>query len=255
MVVGIHRNAKAVIDLDAIKHNIEIEKKRMRDDQKLFAVVKANAYGHGMIEVAKTAKEAGANGFCVAIIDEGIELRNAGFDDLVLILGVCPAEQSNVIAANDLSVAVGDLDFLENAKPLLKAQGLKLKVHLAFDTGMGRIGFVNGEKVHEAEAFMKENSDQFEFEGIFTHFACADTKDDSYYKKQLEKFNELKDALDDLPLTFMLQIPQPRCGMMIAAEMPFVTGLRCMASIRPGESWNFLVKSSLLLRLKASLFR
>ena len=150
MVVGIHRNAKAVIDLDAIKHNIEIEKKRMRDDQKLFAVVKANAYGHGMIEVARTAKEAGANGFCVAIIDEGIELRNAGFDDLVLILGVCPAEQSNVIAANDLSVAVGDLDFLENAKPLLKAQGLKLKVHLAFDTGMGRIGFVNGEKVHEA---------------------------------------------------------------------------------------------------------
>ena len=199
MVVGIHRNAKAVIDLDAIKHNIEIEKKRMRDDQKLFAVVKANAYGHGMIEVARTAKEAGANGFCVAIIDEGIELRNAGFDDLVLILGVCPAEQSNVIAANDLSVAVGDLDFLENANPLLKAQGLKLKVHLAFDTGMGRIGFVNGEKVHEAEAFMKENSDQFEFEGIFTHFACADTKDDSYYKKQLEKFNELKDALDDLP--------------------------------------------------------
>ena len=71
VVVGIHRNTRAVIDLDAIKHNIEIEKTRMRDDQKLFAVVKANAYGHGMIEVAKTAKEAGANGFCVAIIDEG----------------------------------------------------------------------------------------------------------------------------------------------------------------------------------------
>ena len=94
MVVGIHRNAKAVIDLDAIKHNIEIERKRLKPDQKLFAVVKANAYGHGMTEVAKTAREAGANGFCVAIIDEGIELRNAGFDDLILILGVCPSEQA-----------------------------------------------------------------------------------------------------------------------------------------------------------------
>lgn len=199
MVAGIHRNTRAVIDLGAVRHNVEVEMKRMTEGQELFAVVKANAYGHGMLEVAQTAKEAGATGFCVAVIDEGIALRNAGFGDTVLILGVSPAESAPVIAANDLSTAVGDLDFLEEAQPLLKEAGLRLRVHLAFDTGMGRIGFTKGEDVHQAEMFMRSHPEQFDFEGIFTHFACADTEDDSYYRRQLAVFNELKGALDELP--------------------------------------------------------
>ena len=119
MVAGIHRNAQAIVDLGAIKQNVELEMNRLAKGQELFAVVKADAYGHGMLEVAKTAKEAGATGFCVAIIDEGLALREAGFDDLVLILGVNPADQACLMAQNDLSVAVGDLEFLQTAAPLL----------------------------------------------------------------------------------------------------------------------------------------
>lgn len=199
MVAGIHRNAQAIVDLGAIKQNVELEMNRLAKGQELFAVVKADAYGHGMLEVAKTAKEAGATGFCVAIIDEGLALREAGFDDLVLILGVNPADQACLMAQNDLSVAVGDLEFLQTAAPLLAQKSLKLKVHLAFDTGMGRIGFTNEADVKAAEQFIAEHQEQFVFEGIFTHFACADTQDMSYYQVQITKFNQLKKALTRLP--------------------------------------------------------
>ena len=85
MVIGRHRNTRAIISLEAIKHNVATQISKLKDGQSLFAVVKANAYGHGMIPVAKAAKEAGANGFCVAIIDEGIALRESGIKDPILI--------------------------------------------------------------------------------------------------------------------------------------------------------------------------
>ena len=143
MVIGRHRNTRAIISLEAIKHNVATQISKLKDGQSLFAVVKANAYGHGMIPVAKAAKEAGANGFCVAIIDEGIALRESGIKDPILILGVNPASEAVCMAKHDLSVAVGTLEFLTEAQKLLQEEKQSLKIHLALDTGMGRIGFRN----------------------------------------------------------------------------------------------------------------
>ena len=199
VVVGSHRKAWINVDLNAIEHNIKIEAKRMDKGQEIFAVVKANAYGHGLIPVAKAAKRAGATGFCVAIIDEGLALREAQMTGTILILGVTPAEDAVLMAENYLSTAVGDLEFLEAASKLLAKAKKRLKVHLALDTGMGRIGFRDQAKLKEALQFLEDHQAEFDFEGIFTHFSTADSTDHTYYKHQLAKFNELMQVVDKKP--------------------------------------------------------
>lgn len=200
MVVGKHRNTKVIVDLGAIKENVAQEKQQLEANQKLFAVVKANAYGHGLVEVAQAASQAGADGFCVAVIDEGVALRQAGFEqEPILILGVNPASEATYMASYNLAVAVSSLDFLQAAQPELLKAKLKLRVHLALDTGMGRIGFKDVATLKAAVAYLNATPQAFVFEGIFTHFAQADSKDTSYYHQQLAKFKELTGSLEQLP--------------------------------------------------------
>ncbi|KRL01855.1 alanine racemase [Liquorilactobacillus capillatus] len=199
MVEGNHRNTEAVINLRMIENNVKAERKRMDKQQKLFAVVKANAYGHGIIPVAHAAKKAGANGFCVAIVDEALVLRQAGITDTILILGVTPADQAGVLAEKKISVAVGEVQYLHDALDYLKTTKGKLRVHLALDTGMGRIGFRSKEELKKAVTFIISQKECFIFEGIFTHFATADSADDSYYKKQLTNFKELMSIVKNKP--------------------------------------------------------
>lgn len=199
MVVGLHRKAYIKVDLDVIRQNIKYELTRMEKNQELFAVVKANAYGHGLVPVAKAAKQAGATGFCVAVIDEGVALREAGLTETILVLGVTPSEDAPYLAEYELSTAVGDLEYLQQVYPLLKQSGQKLRVHLALDTGMGRIGFRDQASLLEALNFLQEHTKQFEFEGIFTHFSTADAKDKTYYEQQLARFEELMEVVEKRP--------------------------------------------------------
>ena len=199
MVVGRHRGTKAVIDLGAIYDNVKKEISRLHDSQDLFAVVKANAYGHGLIPVASAAKKAGAAGFCVALIDEGLALRAAGFLEPVLILGLNDALEAPVMARYDLAVAVGDEKFLQDARPLLKQAGLKLRVHLALDTGMGRIGFRTPTELKAVIKLLEQYSDAFIFEGIFTHFASADSSNQEYYVKQIQSLDKMLAVVDNKP--------------------------------------------------------
>lgn len=199
MIIGRHRNTYAEIDLGAIKHNIQIERKHMEKDQALFAVVKADAYSHGLIPVAVAAQEAGVDGYCVALIDEGVALREAGITKPILILGVTPAEQAAYMAKYNLSTAVGDLDFLKEAQVKLAQKHAQLKVHLALDTGMGRIGFRNQTDLKAALDFLKEYPEQFDFEGIFTHFSTADSADSTYFERQLHKFHDLMTVVEQQP--------------------------------------------------------
>ncbi|MDN2453881.1 alanine racemase [Lactobacillus sp. UCMA15818] len=202
MVVGIHRKTYAKVDLSAIKHNIVVEKKQLANKQNIFAVVKANAYGHGIIEVAKAAHEVGVAGYCVAIIDEALALRKAGLNELILVLGVNPFEYASLMAKNNISATVGDIDFLKKAQVVLSTEKQQLSVHLALDTGMGRIGFRTQKELREAADFIKQHSTEFNFEGIFTHFSTADSGEKvavDYYEKQIAEFNELISCLEELP--------------------------------------------------------
>ena len=187
-VTTIHRPTKAIISRQAIKHNIQQEIERLSKDTELFAVVKANAYGHGLVEVAKTAKEAGATGFCVAYLDEALALRKAGITEPILVLGVLEPVNDVVLAAkNDISLTVASNDWLERAQNILQKEQLQVKIHIAIDSGMGRIGYADEKDIQYAISLLRHN-EYFVIEGIFTHFATADEVDDSYFHQQQETF-------------------------------------------------------------------
>ena len=194
MVPGIHRPAAVYVDLAAIRQNIKEEIKHLRPEQKLFAVVKANAYGHGAVRIAREAVKVGASGFCVAILDEAIELRQAGIVQPILVLGVTPEKYASLAAVNGISLAVPDLKWLQEAEPELSQNHLQLKIHLAVDSGMGRIGFSEDEEFIAANDFLLNNPN-FNVEGMFTHFASADSSDASYFQGQVDRFDHFKSLL------------------------------------------------------------
>lgn len=198
MVEGLHRNTHALVDLAAIRQNIKTFK-QLQPNKQIYAVVKANAYGHGLVAVAKTAAKAGVSGFCVAIIDEGIALRKAGINQPIVVLGVNPASQAPVLAKYQLGVAVGSLEFLQAASHELKNAQQKLLVHFALDSGMGRLGFTDGAKVAQASQWVKNHADVMTLAGVFTHFATADSQDDTYFNHQVKTFKQLFDNVSPKP--------------------------------------------------------
>ena len=198
MVPGIHRPAAVCVDLAAIRQNIQEEIKHLAPGQKLFAVVKANAYGHGAVRVAQEAVKAGASGFCVAILDEALELRQAGIVQPILVLGVTPVKYASLAAVNGVSLAVPNLEWLKEVESNLIQDQLQLKIHLAVDSGMGRIGFSEDDEFIAANELLLNNPN-FDVEGLFTHFASADSSDDSYFQVQVTRFNHFKKLLKIKP--------------------------------------------------------
>ncbi|EAE2394743.1 alanine racemase [Listeria monocytogenes] len=194
MVTGWHRPTWIEIDRAAIRENIKNEQNKLPENVDLWAVVKANAYGHGIIEVARTAKEAGAKGFCVAILDEALALREAGFqDDFILVLGATRKEDANLAAKNHISLTVFREDWLEDLT--LEAP---LRIHLKVDSGMGRLGIRTVEEARQIETTIASDN-QLQLEGIYTHFATADQLETSYFEKQLAKFQTILTSLKNRP--------------------------------------------------------
>jgi len=201
VVIGEHRHTQVTVDLQAIKSNISNEMAQKDDLTELWAVVKANGYGHGIIQVAQAAKAAGATGFCVAILDEALALRAAGITEPVLVLGITEPEYAPLAAEKGISLAVGSQKWLTTADQVLAVSQVTqpLHVHLALDTGMGRIGFQAPADLAVAVQTLQQVQSPFDFEGIFTHFATADQADDTYFMHQLNNWKQLIAVVDDLP--------------------------------------------------------
>lgn len=200
MVASIHRPTRIIVHNDAIIQNVANEIKRLPQGRELFAVVKANGYGHGAVAVAKAAKAGGATGFCVATIDEGIELREAGFTEPILILGVVAVIYLPLVTEYRLAFPVNSQDWLNQAREYLTKTDLSapLLAHLKVDTGMGRIGFRTKAEVLTAVTDL-QSLPHMVFEGIFTHFATADEADDQYYREQHARFKEILESLAEKP--------------------------------------------------------
>lgn len=196
MLPSIHRPAYVEVDLAKLKRNLENELQAVPEGTKVFAVVKANAYGHGLVRVAKAEIEYGASGLCVATLDEALEIRNNGVQAPILVLGIVPVEYAKVAARANISLTVGDLDWLKVAITL---RVTNLRVHLGVDSGMGRIGFQTKDDLIEACNFLNEHQEAFIPEGLFTHFATADSPDEKYFEKQVARFKEMQ---TDLPTKF-----------------------------------------------------
>lgn len=178
----------AEINLDAIKRNVREIKKSLRAGVKFCAVVKADGYGHGAVAVARAALASGADRLAVAILSEAIQLREAGFQVPILILGYTPEYQARKVAAYDITQTVYSLEAVRALSAAGLDIGKKAKIHIKIDTGMGRIGVLPEEAGIFAEAAAAMPG--IEIEGAFSHFATADELDKSYALAQYAKFEE-----------------------------------------------------------------
>lgn len=188
-----YRPTKAVIDLKAIENNLAAFKKHSPETEQI-AVVKADAYGHGVVEVAKRAVESGVKFLAVATPDEALYLREQGFDVKLLVLGATPAAFIPVAQERQIAVAAISLEWLRMAEEAIDPSLPALKLHLKVDTGMRRIG-VAYEQAEEAIRFIR--SQPFAFEGLFTHFATADEKEGGLFRQQVRQMAEIIHQVGD----------------------------------------------------------
>lgn len=201
-----YRPTKAVINLEAIRNNLSAFQKRA-DGAEVIAVVKADGYGHGAEEVARTAVENGVRLLAVATPDEALLLRRGGIEQDILVMGAVPAAFVPVAQRENIIVTALSLEWIESAEKAA-VSGRPLRVHLKVDTGMGRLGI----QPEEAEAaFAKLASDVFSFDGIFTHFAAADDEDTSLFEQQAERMNGV---LGQVPEGVMVHVSNSAAALM-----------------------------------------
>ncbi len=176
----------AEIDLAALCHNLRQAQNGCLTSQRIMAVVKADAYGHGAVPVTRTLQSKGVCDFAVATLEEALELRQAGIDDNLLVLGGCFPGQEGAFLTYDLMPTVLDVESALRINIESVRLGRQLKVHLKVDSGMGRVGFL----LQQLRDFLPQLSqlDGLVIEGFMSHLACADELDSSVTTEQQDQF-------------------------------------------------------------------
>lgn len=185
----------AEIDLDCIKHNM-IEIRKQVGNKTIIAIVKADAYGHGAIDVSTVLLENGADKLGVAVITEALELRESGVDAPILILGYTPLDFAGELICQNIEQTVYSLEYAIGLSEIALKEDKEMNIHIAVDTGMGRIGFLlNEEGINDIEKI--SNLKNINIKGIFTHFATADETDKEYTMLQMDRFKEFNKKLEE----------------------------------------------------------
>lgn len=188
-----HRPLWAEINLDALRYNFRNIKSSINQDTKIMGVVKANSYGHGSVECAKILDEEGADAFAVAILEEGIELRKGGIAKPILILGMTESSFAEDLLKYDINASCSTVSFAKSLNEIGKEHNKTLGIHIAIDSGMGRIGFSPEEAPNAIEEI--SNLPYIKINGMFTHFSTSDSADSSYTNFQIENFKYVIDEL------------------------------------------------------------
>lgn len=204
MNYGSYRFTQAEINLERIRYNLTQLKNTLADRTKFMGVVKADAYGHGAIEVAKELERQKVDYLGVAILDEALELRNAGIETPILVLSPVELRTVSTAIENNISITI----FTKEAADIARQEAEKLKkevtIHLKVDSGMSRIGVLSKDEVLEICDYL--NSQYVNIEGIFTHFADAENLDDpAFTHEQFQKFIDVVTALEEKDITFKLK--------------------------------------------------
>jgi len=202
-------------------------------DKKIISVVKADAYGHGAVEIAKELETLGSDYLAVATLEEGMELRINGISKPILIFGYIFPKQVNYILDFSLIPTIYSLDFARELNNLCEIRKEKVKVHIKIDTGMGRVGVLWQDSVDFIKNVMKFKN--LIIEGLYAHFSTADESDKSFSKVQFERFQKVVDSLkkEGIEIPFkhhgnsatVIDLPQyildgVRCGIMLYGLKP-----------------------------------
>lgn len=185
----------AEINLDNVAHNIQEVRRVTKKDALVTAVIKADAYGHGAVELGQTLLDNGADRFAVATLSEAVQLRRSYSETPILILGYTPSEAADVVVGNDLIQTLYSMEQALVFNEMASSMNKMVKIHIKLDTGMHRLGFRADESSVETIAEICKLSN-LEVEGIFTHFAVADEVDKSYTLGQVKKYNAIIDGLE-----------------------------------------------------------
>ena len=187
----------AEIDLGAIEHNFKVIQQHV-GNRPVMAVIKADAYGHGSVQVAKRLERVGAARFAVATVPETVRLRENGIDLPILILGYVGDEDVQELARYDIAAPVYDRETAEVFSEAAQQAGKPIRIHFALDTGMTRIGFAARRVLETVQEISKlAKLPGLQIEGMFTHFAVADTLDgEAFTRRQMAEFQTVAEELE-----------------------------------------------------------
>lgn len=188
------RASWAEINLDALAHNFTTLRSAVGSDVQVMAVVKADAYGHGAIEISKFLLNQGVASLAVSLVDEAVELRRAGIGVPILVFNYVAPERCDLMVRYGLTATVYEMSLARALSQAAVKHQRKVKVHVKVDTGMSRLGV----KPEDAVELVKQVSKLpfIEVEGIYSHFATADAADKSHALRQFELFMDVSEALD-----------------------------------------------------------
>ncbi|MBO5147567.1 MAG: alanine racemase [Clostridia bacterium] len=195
----------AEIDIDALKHNIEVIKKHVAPGAEIMGVVKADACGHGAVAVVKELLKEGVNFFAVSMLDEAVELRNAGIQSPILILSDNEPECAETIVELDIRQGVYSVETAQKLSDAAVKIGKTAKIHIKIDSGMGRVGFLPDAAPDMVEVISKMPN--MEIEGIFTHFAVADEYSEESNKYTQKQYNDFYNACERIKNEKHINIP------------------------------------------------
>ena len=239
------------VSRSALTHNLHLLRSRLTPGAQLMAVVKANAYGHGAAETARTLQQAGADRFAVATLTEAVELRQAGIMRPILVLGYTPPWHAASALAHAITLTVFELETATAFHAAAQAAGQRLTVHVKVNTGMNRLGV----RPEAAPALLTALTalDGLAVEGIFTHFATSDETDKTHAEAQFTRFQALLDALRRAGLrpplahaansAALLTMPHThldmaRSGIALYGLDPDMTQCTLPAGFRPALAWK-----------------
>lgn len=183
------RPTRAEVNLAALRHNLHVVKKRA-EGAKVWSVLKADGYGHGAPAVARTLERAGSDGFCVALLEEGVELREAGIRAPILVMGGYYGASHDELVQRKLTPVVYDLEQIEGFARLVRADLVPgpVEVHLKIDTGMARLGVRMKDLAKFADALA--GIEEVTVSALMTHLACADALSEEETNEQMTLFDE-----------------------------------------------------------------
>lgn len=246
------KRAWAQIDLNALQYNYNVVKSMINPKSKIMCVVKADAYGHGAKRLSKEFSKLGADWFAVSNLEEAMQIRKAGVNKPILILGYTPVNMVQVLSDNNISQAAISEDYAKKLSLRAEKINKKIKVHIKLDTGMNRIGILDQNDIQRKNAVKSIenilNMSGLIVEGLFTHFAVADEGIDGedYTRMQYENFkcviSDLKEKGIKIPLCHC-------CNSAAIIDYPDMD----MDMVRPGIILYGLLPSNKLkskLRLK-----
>ena len=249
------------IDLSVLRENVRLIRASVPPETMVMAVVKADAYGHGIVQVARNALKAGADWLAVARTDEGAVLRRAGVTAPILVLGASSEMEIADGVRHDLTLTVCSAKWIRLVQSAAQSAGKPGMIHLKIDTGMGRIGARTQEEIRGILATLGECPD-VRLTGAFTHFADADGETDDYTLMQLQRFRELlallpggiirhcanSAAIHRYPEAAMDMVragismygcPPVKTDMPLRPAMNWCTAVTYVKTVQPGEKISY----------------